>query len=451
MADNVAYKTDASATEATLATKEVTFSGDTTDVQLCELVAVGGTEGSRTITEISSETDGVLVNLGGNNDVTVTSGTVTANAGTNLNTSALLTTTNFTDVFGTTSVVTTANLADAVAATQDVLNVRNFNYVFNGSTFDLVREGSTAGSILVDGSGVTQPVSGTITANAGSGTFTTELPTAVSVTTDNTAAPTAPQVYGHMLGFDGTDWARVRTDAGGNLQIDVLSGTVDTVTTVTTVTTVSTVTNLAQLGGNAISMNTGARDAGTQRVTVANDDIVQTVGNVAHDAADSGNPLLLGTRAVAHGTNPTAVAANDRARMLANRHGIPWVIGGHPNVVTRSARNTAAQTDTALVTVAGGLKIVVTRVEVTNANDSTVDVDFEVGFGASTVPAAAAGAGVAGMIADFQGCPPGGGMQSGTGAGILGIGADGEDLRYSNTVPTTGSCTVTVSYYTVES
>src|SRR5580765_2752825 len=36
-----------------------------------------------------SSTDGLLVNLGANNDVTVTSGTVTANAGTNLNTSAL--------------------------------------------------------------------------------------------------------------------------------------------------------------------------------------------------------------------------------------------------------------------------------------------------------------------------------------------------------------------------
>lgn len=41
-----------------------------------------------------------------------------------------------------------------------------------------------------------------------------------------------------------------------------------------TVTTVSTVTNLSQLGGNAIAMNTGTRSAGTQRVTIATDDIV---------------------------------------------------------------------------------------------------------------------------------------------------------------------------------
>lgn len=41
-----------------------------------------------------------------------------------------------------------------------------------------------------------------------------------------------------------------------------------------TVTTVSTVTNLSQLGGQAIAMNTGTRSAGTQRVTIATDDIV---------------------------------------------------------------------------------------------------------------------------------------------------------------------------------
>ena len=39
--------------------------------------------------------------------------------------------------------------------------------------------------------------------------------------------------------------------------------------------TLATVTNLAQMGGAAISMGTGVRGAGVQRVTVATDDIVQ--------------------------------------------------------------------------------------------------------------------------------------------------------------------------------
>lgn len=44
--------------------------------------------------------------------------------------------------------------------------------------------------------------------------------------------------------------------------------------TLATVTTVSTVTNLSQMGGQAIALNTGTRSAGTQRVTIATDDIV---------------------------------------------------------------------------------------------------------------------------------------------------------------------------------
>ncbi len=50
--------------------------------------------------------------------------------------------------------------------------------------------------------------------------------------------------------------------------------TVTTVGTVTTLTTCATVTNLAQLGGQAIAMGTGTRSAGTQRVTIATDDVV---------------------------------------------------------------------------------------------------------------------------------------------------------------------------------
>ena len=45
---------------ATPATKEVAFSGDTTDVQLIEVVAVTGAEGSRTLNEIS-DANGIQV------------------------------------------------------------------------------------------------------------------------------------------------------------------------------------------------------------------------------------------------------------------------------------------------------------------------------------------------------------------------------------------------------
>jgi hypothetical protein len=66
--------------------------------------------------------------------------------------------TDYSNVLGTPDMTTTGTLADAVATTQDVLNVRNFNYVYNGTTFDFVREGSVAGSVLVDLAGSTVPL-----------------------------------------------------------------------------------------------------------------------------------------------------------------------------------------------------------------------------------------------------------------------------------------------------
>lgn len=68
MADN---KTTQSATPATIpanttvATKEVSFSGQTADVQLIEVVAVTGSEGSRTLNEIS-DASGLKIQDGGN-------------------------------------------------------------------------------------------------------------------------------------------------------------------------------------------------------------------------------------------------------------------------------------------------------------------------------------------------------------------------------------------------
>ena len=168
-------------------------------------------------------------------------------------------------------------------------------------------------------------------------------------------------------------------------------------------------------------------------------------GNVAHDAVDAGNPLKIGAKAIAHGSNPTAVAAGDRSDLYANRHGIPFVISGHPNILTLRANYTAAQTDTAIITQGAGGKIVVTRVSVTADNANSVDVQARIGFGTANTPT------TTGVLLSHPGIAPGSGVVEGSGAGILGIGADGEDLRITSEVPTGGSIDVLVSYYTIES
>lgn len=75
---------------------------------------------------------------------------------------------------------------------------------------------SAAGRVSVDGSGVTQPVSGNVTAD-------TELPAAAALA-DATANPTVPGVGGFLLGWNGTTWDRVKTANTGRLQVDVITG-----------------------------------------------------------------------------------------------------------------------------------------------------------------------------------------------------------------------------------
>lgn len=175
-------------------------------------------------------------------------------------------------------------------------------------------------------------------------------------------------------------------------------------------------------------------------------------GTVAHDAVDSGNPQKVGGKAIAHGTNPTAVAAADRTDWYFNRAGVPFVMGGHPNVQTIEYRWTTAPTDDDIILVGAGTKIVVTSLLLTLDEATTVGVKARVGFGTASVPAEPADqATVAGILLSHGGVVPGGGISRGDGSGILGVGADGEDLRITATAPTTGEAHLIVSYYTIES
>jgi hypothetical protein len=218
-------------------------------------------------------------------------------------------------------------------------------------------------------------------------------------------------------------------------------GTINVAASQTIAVTQSTAANLNATVAQATAANLNAT---VVQATAANLNAT-VVGSVAHDGVDSGNPQKIGARAIAHGTNPTAVAAADRTDLYANRAGVQFVIGGHPNIVTIEAAYTAAQTDTAIVTIAGGLKIVVTSIAATCDNANTVDVGIRVGFGTANTPT------TTGVVLTHPGIAPGSGVVLGNGAGMLGVGADGEDLRVTCEVPTTGSIRVLVTYFTIES
>lgn len=123
--------------------------------------------------------------------------------------------------------------------------------------------------------------------------------------------------------------------------------------------------------------------------------------------------------------------------------GIPF--GGHLNIVTVRKNAVAAQANVALVTVSAGTRIVVTECEVLVDRACTVDVQARIGFGAAATPT------TTGVVLTHPGIGPGSGVIRGNGAGILGIGADGEDLWITSQVPTGGSIDSLVTYYTIKS
>lgn len=178
-------------------------------------------------------TNGVLVNLGTNNDVTVT-GSVTANAGTDLNTSLLLTTTAFNAAFGT-----------AGSADSQVMSVQGIASM----TPLLVGDGTGAFNVIVD--------SGTLTA-------VTSITNPVTV-----------------------------TDGAGSLNVIVDSGTLTAVTSITNPVAVTQSgawslsanqsVNVAQIAGTTTATSNGGVSAGVQRVTIANDStgILASIGAIS--------------------------------------------------------------------------------------------------------------------------------------------------------------------------
>ena len=254
-----------------------------------------------------------------------------------------------------------------------------------------------------------------------------------------------------------------------------------TLPTLAAVTTVSTVTNLAQQGGVAISLNTGVRDTGTQRVTIATNDVVPvtftgstdvatqttlasllTSSQLIDDAifaddaaftAGSSKVMASGHQAVAHGSAPDAADALDAVIGIANRDRVPFVIGGHPNPFTYSMSITTAVTNAIIgATNSAGTKPVVTGITVVLDNASTVFPTFIIGFGTASTPAMATTPGTAQILASHPGVPAGGGMSRGDGSGILGVGVDGDEIRITTTGTAGGNgLYVTVTGYLISS
>jgi hypothetical protein len=179
--------TTQSATPATVPASTVIATDDAGAAGHVQVVKLAvSTDGSATPLT-ANNTDGLLVNLGTNNDVTVT-GSVTANAGTNLNTSTL-------------ALEAGGNLAAAAASLATLDNAISGNEM----QVDIVSSALPTGAATL----------------AEQQTQTTALQLIDdTVYTDGTGTPS--KAIG-VAGTDGTNPQIIKTDASGELQVDVLT------------------------------------------------------------------------------------------------------------------------------------------------------------------------------------------------------------------------------------
>lgn len=444
----------------------------------------------------------------------------------------------------------TALTENDAAAGRINVNRAVVNTIEDGATRGRYATVTAANAVKVDGSAVTQPVSGTVTANAGTGNFATNVAqyngsavgasNAVHVQPGTGASFTVAQATAANLNatvlnqytrngtattalLDTTTAANNRPfpvlalSADGAAPFDTNSGAAAATTLRTVLATrheaaatplslrlsdgtnfiTNLATNLTQLGGNAVSAGNGVSGTGTLRVTIASDSTgtvaatqsgTWNINNISGtislptNAATSGNQSTMitalqllddaivtddaaftvgttkvnmaGGYVVAHGANPDAADAGDAGAILMNRHRIPFMLGGHPNLQSAEYITTAAQTnDNVLPLISAGTKYVITGITVTASAANTVNTSVRLGFGTAAVPTqGASGAdAVTKVILSHPGIAPGSGVSKGHAGGIVGIGGDGEELYITCSVPTGGSVVVQVDYYTIES
>lgn len=304
-------------------------------------------------------------------------GSVTANAGTNLNTSALALETTATSIKTAAELLDDSVVADDAAFTPATTKVLMSGFEFDDSSPDSVNEGDAGAArmsanrniytTIRDAAGnerganvnasnqLSVSVDNTVTVGShavtNAGTFAVQESgsalTALQLIDDGIATTGSAITTKGMAasGTDGTNARILKTDSSGELQIDVLTMPTTTVT-------------------------------GT--VTASN-----TAGDVAHDSGDSGNPVKVGYKAA--NALPTAVANADRANGISDLWGRQLVSHIDPAMQSRKSFNaTTQQTGSDVWSPASGKKIAVTSVVISSYATTACRLILWVGANADT-------------------------------------------------------------------
>lgn len=334
---------DQSASGATVNTELTTAdlnTGAGTDTQ--GVVGILGSSATGAQAIPGSTTDGLLVNLGTNNDVTVT-GSVTANAGTNLNTSSL---------------ATEATLGDVKTSVQLIDNA------VSGAGFNVSQLGGAAVPI-------------------GAGTEAAAV--RVTLATDSTGVVSVDDNAGSLT----VDYATTGSgNATGALRVELANNGTGVLATVGAVTAI---TNALPAGTNAIgklAANSGV-DIGDVDITSVvpgtaatnlgkAEDAGHTSGDVGVMALAVRNDALAGLAGTTLDYSPIAVDIG--GRVMADKSPAAAMVRGLNSV--------AGTGDTAVTgTISGdaGLKTYITSAQVANTGSTTTLITFKDGNAGSAL------------------------------------------------------------------
>jgi hypothetical protein len=316
MADNVAI-TAGSGT--TVSTEEITtLNGGAVSAQHIQRVAAAIRTADGAAVDLPGSTaDGLLVNLGANNDVTVT-GTVTVNAGTNMNTSALALESGGNLAAAATSLATLDNIVAGNEAQVDVVTLPSGSVAATTAKtadFDTgagtdtvamfgvalpasggaVAGGTSTNPIRVDPTGsTTQPVSGTVALGAGSasvGTLGANDGIDIGDVTINNASGAAAvniQDGGNTITVDGTvaatqsgNWTARVADGAGNALTSKAPGSERALSVAIVDGSGAQVTSFGGSGGTSMTDDAA--------FTPASGSFTPSGGIVTSDSVDSGD------------------------------------------------------------------------------------------------------------------------------------------------------------------
>ncbi len=219
-----------------------------------------------------------------------------------------------------------------------------------------VAGGTSTDPIRTDPTGTTtQPVSGTVTANAGTGTFNIQSNASVNVAQVNGVTTST----GNGVSGTGVQRVTIASDNTGFAVNNTQQGTASQ--------------NVAQFGGTNVTTGTGVGGAGIPRVTISNDSSLAANQSVNINQIAAVTPVMAAAS--------TAAAAADRGLVVSISPN-----GGNPcqNPAATLSAVAGATSGTAavqLVALSGSTKIYICSVNVTGVSGTTPTFSLKYGTG----------------------------------------------------------------------